>query len=623
MINKTIALLLLIFATFITLLDWLQVSLTIEVASSQQADVYEVFYDIGGGFRSNYSRRATLPKNGGTLSFNLPKRGLVNLRIDPGRQAGDVFIKSLTLKQQLFSYSSQTQWTAKELVRDFEPLHQITVFSEENHLLHLHSSGEDPYFISRLDFQTIYPFPFLRNLAILSLILAIGLIFTKYLVKSHQTAFLPHPLVQYAFVGAFVLIIVMAVTSAYNKHPDEHHHFVAAQYYLTHWLPPKIGTANHTYSMYGTSYLNYYWIEYLLAGKLASLLLTLVNHPLIAVRGFNIFLFGSLIVIFFRRGREQLIILSSMLVTPQVWYIFSYVNNDAFPLFLSLLAVSEITYQESPLNKFLNSPSRWAGGLLFGILLGLLAVGKQNYYIFLLFIGGWMVLESVKKFDYSRLQKYALIILVAAAVLTVRYLVDIAVNGESNFAPKYIISLFSNSATSKLLAHQEKMAHKEFKPSAQNSYFALHLRAKGVSYPDLFLKWRWHDISFASFVGYYGYMSIRSPDWYYFGMKVLYAAFLAFLIGSVLFGLNKQNIFLLGIVLLAMLGTLLISSYHSWNNDFQAQGRYLFPIISFLGYLMYQNRLSLSNLLTHLFILSLFLMSTYSFIVVALTRINT
>jgi hypothetical protein len=184
--------------------------------------------------------------------------------------------------------------------------------------------------------------------------------------------FSPHHLTQYYLVFVVAVITSMAVISDYNKHPDEHHHFLTAQYYINHWLPPKIGdpAAKATYSIWGGSYLNTWGIGYFLAGKIAALLSPWFEYQLIAVRFFNMLIFLLLLVIYFRRSRsqyDQLIPLIFILATPQAWYVFSYINNDAFALFLSLLIISEITYPDSPLNQFLATPSfreRLTGGIL-------------------------------------------------------------------------------------------------------------------------------------------------------------------------------------------------------------------------------------------------------------------
>ena len=79
--------------------------------------------------------------------------------------------------------------------------------------------------------------------------------------------FTPHSIIKICLAIALILSAAMALTSEFNRHPDEIHHFEAAKYYVNHFLPPVIGDAavRDSYSVYGVSYLNYHWLEYLLA----------------------------------------------------------------------------------------------------------------------------------------------------------------------------------------------------------------------------------------------------------------------------------------------------------------------------------------------------------------------
>jgi hypothetical protein len=473
----------------------------------------------------------------------------------------------------------------------------------------------------------------------------------RTLFSSHP--FTPIPILKSGLVFIFALVATMAVISGYNLHPDEHSHILAVQYYLDYWLPPAIGdpVAKHTYSIWGHSYLNNWGVEYFLTGKLAWLLTDEMPQPLIAMRLFNVFLFLGLIVIILRRSRQhtiELIPLVVLLMTPQAWYIFSYVNDDAFALFLSLIIVSEITYPASPLNRFLKAPAfgqGMSGGLLFGLLLGLLLLSKENYYTFLVFIGLWLVYtsmslrwkkrEGVSKFlpqvaiNKSLLGKYSLVLVIAFSVFAARYALDVAINGNSSFASRFGMNIIFGkpASNSKLLAYQEEVALPAFKPSTiqndlKNSYYSIHLKEKGVSYSELFTQWRWHESSFKSFVGNYGMMTIFAPEVYYYFMGFLYVAFLLCLIISILARKQAGQIFFLGVTLLAVLATILISTYHSWINAFQPQGRYLFPIIGMMGLLIYHNRQSLNSLLANVLLVSGFGASVYSFLMVGIYRLS-
>src|SRR5437867_11375797 len=70
-----------------------------------------------------------------------------------------------------------------------------------------------------------------------------------------------------------VLVVLMAVRSPGNAHPDEALHLAAAEYFRKHWLPPSVGApgTESSHSWYGLSYLNAADIFYLAFAKAASL----------------------------------------------------------------------------------------------------------------------------------------------------------------------------------------------------------------------------------------------------------------------------------------------------------------------------------------------------------------
>src|SRR5829696_4903192 len=87
--------------------------------------------------------------------------------------------------------------------------------------------------------------------------------------------------IRVCLILAPVVASVMSLTSDYNRHPDEIHHFEAVRYYTNHFLPPEIGDSEvqASYSVWGVSYLNHHWIEYLLAGKFTRIMTPIVVDP--------------------------------------------------------------------------------------------------------------------------------------------------------------------------------------------------------------------------------------------------------------------------------------------------------------------------------------------------------
>ncbi len=457
----------------------------------------------------------------------------------------------------------------------------------------------------------------------------------KWTILSEK-GFVPHSALKILLIVAIVLSAIMAATSNFDRHPDEVHHLAAAKYYTNHFFPPEIGdpAVRDSYSVFGVSYLNYHWAEYFFAGKFMLLVSPIIQNPLNAARFFAVCLFAVLACWFIYRSKNdnsEFIIPCFLLITPQVWYVFGYVNNDAFALFVSIIAAYQIACPKSLLNQFLGTDAfstKISGGALFGILCGLLLIVKPNYWTFLIFIALWLL--YVFPFNARILKKFAFMIFIAVSVLTFRVGLDFYVNGETNFAGfSYLNKFFGNLETrGKLLAYQEEIAEYSRRTSTlendlMNADKDLRLRDRGLSLTALFTEKKWHVFSFKSFIGVYGYMDIWAYGIYYQTMLLLYLLFILYGLFSVIRSKDKKSIVQLGIVSIGCFLTVFVSVMLSWLYAFQPQGRYLFPVIGMIGLFVYANRRHLNNLIVHFFIAVAFLLSIYSFIFWGLGMINT
>jgi hypothetical protein len=428
----------------------------------------------------------------------------------------------------------------------------------------------------------------------------------------------------------------MASISEFNRHPDEVQHLAAAIYYTDHWIPPVIGdpVVRDSYSVWGVSYLNYHWIEYFLAGKFARMISPVIADPRLAARYFNVslllFIFGFFV---YRAIKDdyELILPGFFLISPQIWYVFSYSNNDALGLTVSALLAYQITYTKSSVSDFLDDRSdrlRIFGGVLAGLFAGLILICKPNYWVFLAFTVGWLF--SARPWNRLMFRRYMPIVLIALLVFSFRIGLDLYVNSETNFAgASYINYFFGGFETKegKLLAYQEEIAAPEFKPSTleqdlNKSLPPIKLKAKGVTALQMLSQWRWHLISFASLVGVYGYMDLWAPNWYYLAMFLLYAALFVYIGFQIVRSGKRVELTQLLLTFLAAATSIFISFYLSWNYAFQAQGRYLFPIIPMSAVLVYSNRNRLNRSIMFTFTMLTFLLSVYSFVFVGLTSIN-
>jgi hypothetical protein len=389
------------------------------------------------------------------------------------------------------------------------------------------------------------------------------------------------------------------------------------------------------------------------------LLSPVAAEPYLAFRAFNLLLLAALLAVAVRFPAYRVLFLL-LLVSPQIWYVFSYFNGDALPLFLSMLIAGQLALPGSRLRAWLDDPrfkARLGGAILTGVLLGVLALSKRNYYVFVLFAAcyltylmfGWRaaiaslacglvaassyaevwrldsawfgvtaaVLGALTLFSaygacaslreaLGKGAKLALIASIALAVFLPSYAYDRAVNGGKSEKGTRI--------------HQvaETRARDNYKPSVMNDpgkgYFGLRLQSKGVAFHEIFLPpWNWARITFQSATGVYGYMTVRTHWPYYGAMALLYAALFGYLIYcGVTRGEMQERTLMLFVLFFACL-LVLQSAYNSWVNDFQAQGRYLFPVIGMLGLLLARLKNAIRPMVLLPLVLCAFALSAASF----------
>jgi hypothetical protein len=478
--------------------------------------------------------------------------------------------------------------------------------------------------------------------------------------------------------GAVALALTMAVVSAINYvperwsgPPDEYLHRAAARYYIDHWLPPRVGepaTLDSYSRNYGLSYLNETDFPYLFAGKFAALIAPVVPNHDLGFRFFDVLLLGILAA-FCSMRPAAFLIFSPLLLSPQIWYIFSYFNGDAFALFLAVLIAYQVAAPGSLFNASLDSPGLWrniSGPAVLGLLVGLLALSKRNYLSFLAFVPvavalarlGWasalllaagtiaaaggylkwfeaalvqswpvaaggaaLVLLAIFAFPSTRrvrlnaLFKCAVVCIIAAAVIVPRVWWDVVRYGSNERRLAAISQL------------QEELAEPVYKPSRiysekHDGYYGIGLRDRGSVLRDLFRPpWSWHTKTFVSATGQYGWLEYRA-DWpYYLLMASGYLALLAVYVQAVVRA--RELAAGLGFVFVASFAALTVAAaiYHSWVDDFQAQGRYLFPIVAMLGIGLQSVRNKIERQVLISIVAACFGLSVWSFVVVGLRHI--
>jgi len=407
------------------------------------------------------------------------------------------------------------------------------------------------------------------------------------------------------------LVVAMAFSSAFNAHPDEKDHVGAGQYYMEYWDPPKIGDerALGAYSNYGVSYLNQLDAVYFLAGKFACLVKPFVGKDYLALRLFNVGLLALITVLAWRLPVKCRIGFLPLYITPQAWYVFSYFNGDALPLALTFVSAFMLSRISEDTDSSGTRRLIWLGAAL-----GILAISKQNYYVFLVFLlCSWLALTWFDREKFLLgLRRAGLVLGLAAVIFCARY-----------GAHVWIVRNQPVDAVAKVA---EQIAPAEFKPSALEKgegFWGSRMRSKGVTLVEMFTgEWKWHIFTFRSAFGKYGTMDIEAPLIFYRYIGWALDAFAVVLFAALLRA-GPQARAMACLLLVFTCLTVFQSLWHSWTSDFQSQGRYLFPILGMAACVLIRFASRLGRLGSALWAVGICMwgMSAWSFVAVALARI--
>jgi hypothetical protein len=613
------------------------VSLFLHVTmSSTVASTAQVYYNLGKGLNEKHSRQMAVVRQEDLrhYRFKLPNKAIHELRFDPLTTTGKVKIGEMRV----------TDGFGKPLqeipLRQLIPTNQIKSINTTGDGVEIVISDKanDPQITiplkEALNFEGKLPFPILQWLLAIVAELSLYILFAFAFIRAWRkwgnqflegldSPFFQEKLPLIYLGTAFGLILAMGFVSGLDVHPDEWNgHIRAAAYYILNWIPPAVDDPRivNSISIFGVSYLWHIDPLYFFAVKATQVLSGIVSDFYLRLRLFNAFLFLSLIFIVALQIKRSKWMVPFLVISPQVWYVFSYFNNDAFPWFIAIILAMQFIDPESSLNRFLAAPTirrHVRGGILAGILLGLLLSSKLNYrlYIaFLVFAAVWAILFEVSSQEKRpRLKKWIFIGLVALLFYLPIYGYD-----------QYVNDFKKNE---KILSIMEHRAGYQFKPSTlknnpSSSYKGLHMKEKGVSFRELFIQNSdWRDISFYSFFGVYGYMDLVSDKGYYLTVGYVLGAFFLLIFFHVAFTLSVRDvIFLMFVVLFAGLAVGQ-SAYHSWVNDYQPQGRYLFVILPMFLVGLARLPASFRTRIMPLFGLAFFILSVWSFLLIGLKMI--
>lgn len=399
----------------------------------------------------------------------------------------------------------------------------------------------------------------------------------------------------------FVITCLISFQTKLDSHPDERVHYEAVKYYQNHNIPPKFTDDDiiDSFSVHGESRLTELDSYYFFVGKYTSILNIITSDSVYVfnARSFNLILLAIILIMCYKLYKNQNYLFMPFLFTSQVWYIFSYINNDAWAIFLNLIFVYQLFFRKSMFNKYINEQTKKENNrklytvgrvFLLGLLFYFLLITKTNYLVATgISAVLYLIINNKTIFKKDKIIKIGVILLVGFIALGVRLGIDYGINR---------LDRIKNMEQVRLLRAEE-----QFKPpypaGDKNGNFRWKQRGKTIN--NVTQNKEFYKKTANSFIGVYGYMNKYAPDVFYYIILSSYIIFIVYLFINNIKNrktimednsVNKGRIIPLILVLLSGILTLGLSIYRSYTYDFQPQGRYLFPIIPLMCAIMYNQK---------------------------------
>lgn len=494
--------------------------------------------------------------------------------------------------------------TGEEISAYFSANEDMELLEGENFAFQV--VGQDPQLLPNDAFQTLYaktPFS-VKLLSILifggGLALLAGLVwwFLKEISGMSDFYRCTACLLFGGILAAASLTVYVGFRNPFYLNPDEYQTLEVINYYFSHFMPPDMRDMSliNSYAVYGTSRHSEWNLFYLLTAKLGQIF----TDEMIRARFFSAASFCVMMGIALKNIRKHSALLFVVLLTPQVWYLFSYCTSDSFDLFMSFLCVYELIKENSMLNQVLRNPF-CKKHILYILLLGFLFVqilwAKASFYPVLIFMFCILLIrlfypsgDSLKIKAYSPGERKAM--QKTRRVLFQKYLVIAGVT-LLMFIVRYMITDYPYYGFAKYdvcMEMIEKTALYEYKfstPPMERAY-SMSFMEKGITLGEFFTQFEFNKNLFRTFSGFFGSYAFGAADWYYVVMGGLYLVLCGYLVFRI-YKLGSLKVWWeLGVSVFTIVIHYVLIVYNGWVIDFQPQGRYLIPILVYFAYLVHQ-----------------------------------
>ena len=410
-------------------------------------------------------------------------------------------------------------------------------------------------------------------------------------------------------LGAVLLCFYIGSRSPFWLNPDEYEVRAAVRYYRTHWLPPDLRSDSiaDAFAVYGTSRHSEFNTFYFWVGKIGQFF----KDAALQSRWLNMGLFAAMAAVVVKYCKKYFALLFVLLLTPQLWFIYSYTTSDALDFFWGFLAVFQLMKEDSTLNRLLEgsiSKKEIPSYVLLSFLFVNMFWGKISFYPILLFVFLILLIRLLEKQGEERKVLFRKYLILAGLTFAI-------------FAIRYMITDFRYYGFDKYGVYNEVMelrATYEYKPSTppQEQAGSIYLYNKGVPLSLFFGEMRFNQDLFNTFAGFFGNYNFGMADWYYFAMAGLYIA----LFGSLIYELIKMKSKRKWLEFAAVIGCIasqyLLVFINGYFVDFQPQGRYMLPALLYVAYLVYTCKESKNNKVIRLILCGTCILSLYAYLTV-------
>ena len=410
-------------------------------------------------------------------------------------------------------------------------------------------------------------------------------------------------------IGAVLLCFYIGGRSPFWLNPDEYEVRAAVRYYKTNWLPPDLRSDEiaDAFAVYGTSRHSEFNTFYFWAGKIGQFF----KDAALQSRWLNMGLLAAMAAIVVRYCKKYFALLFVLLLTPQLWFIYSYTTSDALDFFWGFLCIFQLIKEDSTLNQVLEgkfSKKQIPGYLLLSLLFVNMFWAKVSFYPILLFTFLILLIRLFEKQGEERkklFRKYLVLVGLTFAI----------------FAVRYMITDFGYYGFDKYGVYNEVMelrATYEYKPSTppHEQAGSIYLYNKGVPLSLFFGEMRFNQDLFNTFAGFFGNYNFGMAGWYYYVMAGLYIALLGCLIYELVKMRNKRKWLEFAAVMLCIGMQYLLVFINGYFVDFQPQGRYMLPALLYVAYLVYTCKESKNNKLIRLILCATCILSLYAYLTV-------